>query len=346
MAHLREIIAKEKAQPPFFVGLDLGGTNIKLGVVDDLGQTLSYLTIPTEVERGPDDAARRMGEVIRAGIREAGLAAGDVARVGLGSPGTMDIPAGKLVDPANLPGWRDYPIRDQVRDACGLPLSFANDARAAAFGELWRGAGRGYTSLILLTLGTGVGCGIIVGHLILDGAHSHGGEFGHSIVDFADDARVCGCKKRGHFEAYASATAVALRTREALDAGRSSALSRRLAAGEELSAKLVDEEAEAGDALAMEIVLDTARYLGIGVVNLMHTVDPEIILLGGAMTFGEKASPVGRRFLDRVQEEVDRRAYKFLAERTIIDFATLGGDAGYIGAAGIARMDHRKGQSS
>jgi len=340
MTVVRKIISKDEAQRPLFVGLDLGGTNIKVGVVDNLGRTLSYLTTPTEVERGPDAGARRLGEAIHAAIREAKLLANDVVRVGLGSPGTMDIPAGKLVDPANLPGWGDYPIRDRVRDACGLPVSFANDARAAAFGELWLGSGRGYQSLILLTLGTGIGCGIIVRNAILDGAHSHGGEFGHSIIDYHDNARVCGCKKRGHFEAYASATAVTLRTQEALAAGRSSSLSQRLAAGEELSPKLVAEEAAAGDALSLEIILDTAAYLGVGIVNLMHTIDPEVILLGGAMTFGGNESPLGRRFLSRVREEVHRRAYKFLADRTVIDFAALGGDAGYLGAAGIARRDY------
>lgn len=342
MIYARTLISKDKAKPPLFVGLDLGGTNIKVGVVDDLGQTLSYLNVPTQVERGPDDGVRRMAEAIHAAIREAKLSPADVVRVGLGSPGTMDIPAGKLVDPANLPGWVDYPLRDRVRDACGLPVSFANDARAAAYGELWLGSGRGYQSLILLTLGTGIGCGIIVCNSILDGAHSHGGEFGHSIIDYHDNARVCGCKRRGHFEAYASATAVTARTQEALDAGRPSSLSRRLASGEELSPKLVAEEAEAGDALSLEIILDTAAYLGVGIVNLMHTIDPEVILIGGAMTFGGNESPVGRRFLARVQEEVRRRAYRFLAERTVIDFASLGGDAGYLGAAGIARRDHHQ----
>ena len=342
MTQARTIVSKDKAKAPLFVGLDLGGTNIKVGVVDDLGQTLSYLTVPTEVERGPDDGARRMGEAIHAAIREAGLSPSDVARVGLGSPGTMDIPAGKLVDPANLPGWVDYPILDRVRDACGLPVSFANDARAAAYGELWLGSGQGYKSLILLTLGTGIGCGIIIGDLILDGSHSHGGEFGHSIIDYHENARVCGCKKRGHFEAYASATAVTLRTQEALDVGRASSLTARLAGGEELSPKLVGEEAAAGDGLSLEIILDTAAYLGVGIMTLMHTIDPEVILLGGAMTFGGKQSPLGRQFLARVQEEIRRRAYKFLADRTVIDFAALGGDAGYLGAAGIARRDYFK----
>jgi glucokinase len=346
MTQARTIVSKYKAQSPLFVGLDLGGTNIKVGVVDDLGQTLSYLTVPTEVERGPDDGARRMGEAIHAAIREAGLSPADVVRVGLGSPGTMDIPAGKLVDPANLPGWVDYPIRDRVRDACGLPVSFANDARAAAYGELWLGSGQGYKSLILLTLGTGIGCGIIIGDLILDGSHSHGGEFGHSIIDYHDNARVCGCGKRGHFEAYASATAVTHRTQGALNAGRASSLSERLAAGKELSPLLVAEEAAEGDALSLEIILDTAAYLGVGIVTLMHTIDPQVILLGGAMTFGGNSSSLGQNFLARVREEIHRRAYKFLAERTVIDFAALGGDAGYLGAAGIARHDYLKGQSA
>jgi len=346
MSQAREIVPKDKAKHPLFVGLDLGGTNIKVGVVDDIGQTLSYLTIRTEVERGPDDGARRMGEAIHAAIHAAGLSWSEVVRVGLGSPGTMDIPAGKLVDPANLPGWRDFPIRDRVADACGLPVSFANDARAAAYGELWLGSGMGYDSLILLTLGTGIGCGIIIGDLILDGAHSHGGEFGHSIIDFHDEARVCGCKKRGHFEAYASATAVTQRTQEALDAGRASSLTRRLSAQEDLTPKLVAEEAAAGDGLSLEIILDTAAYLGVGIVTLMHTIDPQVILLGGAMTFGGKTSPLGQKFLARVQEEIHRRAYKFLADRTVIDFATLGGDAGYLGAAGIARRDYLKGLAS
>ena len=215
----REFISKKEAQGPFFVGLDLGGTNIKVGVVDDCGRPMFYNTIPTYVGRGPDDASKRMGAAISNAITGAGLQAGDVAGVGLGSPGTMDIPAGKLVVPANLKGWEHFPLRDRVAHYAGMPVTFANDATAAAFGELWVGSGKAFHSMVLLTLGTGIGCGIIIGDLLLDGEHSHGGEFGHHIIDSADNARVCGCGRRGHFEAYASATAVAKRTRELLDAG-------------------------------------------------------------------------------------------------------------------------------
>ncbi len=335
-------ITRAQAQAPFFVGLDLGGTNIKVGVVDDLGRTLYFETIATEVDQGPEAGARRMGEAIRRAIAGAGLDPCEVAGVGLGSPGTMDIPAGRLVDPANLPGWQNFPIRDKVSQYAGFPVAFANDARAAAFGERWIGYGKDrkdLSSMILLTLGTGIGCGILIEGRIVNGEHSHGGEFGHSIINFHNDARQCGCGKLGHFEAYASATAVAARTREALEAGRSSSLGNRLEAGDELSARLVAEEAQRGDELALEIVVETARFLAVGIVNLMHTIDPNAILIGGAMTFGGHQSPVGRRFLEEIRAEVRRRAYRFLAERTEIDFALLGGDAGYIGAAGIAREE-------
>jgi glucokinase len=342
MPESRQLIARSEAQPPFFVGLDLGGTNIKVGVIDDLGRTLYWLTVPTHVERGAEDGSRRMGEAVLAAVAKAGLAPSDVARVGLGSPGFMDLAAGKLLVPANLKGWNYFPLRDRVSHHCGLPVTFANDATAAAYGEFWIGKGHDFHSMVLLTLGTGIGCGIVIGDLLLDGEHSLGGEYGHTIIEPDVHARVCGCGQPGHLEAYTSATAVIRRTQEALSAGRTSSLSQRVAAGESLSPKMAAEEAEKGDELSREIILETARYLGIATVNLMHTIDPNGILFGGAMTFGANHSPVGRMFLDRIKQEVRERAYALLAQKTVIDFAEFGGDAGYIGAAGIARMEHGK----
>jgi glucokinase len=283
-----------------------------------------------------------MGAAVHEAVRSAGLPYGAIARLGLGSPGTMDIPAGKLRKPVNLKGWDDFPIRARVSCHCGMPVTFANDADAAAYGEFWVGSGREFHSMILLTLGTGLGCGIIIGDLLLDGQHSHGGEFGHTIIDCHEDARVCGCGRRGHYEAYTSATAVTQRTRDALDAGRRSSLKKALKQGEDLTPLLVAQHAEAGDKLSLEIILETARYVAIGAVNLMHTIDPDAILFGGAMTFGGKRSPLGRRFLDRIKEEIRARAYEVPAEKTVIDFATLGNDAGFLGAAGIARMEYGK----
>ncbi len=342
MTVLRRFVSSQEAKPPFFVGIDLGGTSIKVGVVDDLGRSLSWHSIPTAVEHGAEDAARRMGQAVLKAVSEAGVSLQQVGRVGLGSPGTMDIPAGMLLQPVNLKGWNDFPIRDRVSHHCDLPVSFTNDAAAAAYGEFWVGSGRDHHSLVLLTLGTGIGCGIIIGDLSIDGEHSHGAECGHIIIDCNENARMCGCGQTGHLEAYASATAVVKRTEESLAEGRTSSITDRIKGGSQLTPKLIAEEAEQGDALATEIVMDTARYLGIGIVSVIHTVDPNGVLLGGAMTFGGNGSELGRRFLARVKEEVQRRAFPVLAAKTSIDFALLGGDAGYIGAAGIARVDYQK----
>jgi glucokinase len=254
----------------------------------------------------------------------------------------MDIPAGLLLEPPNLPGWIDFPIRDRLSQECGLPVSFANDAAAAAYGEYWIGSGKSLPSMVMLTLGTGIGCGIIVRGMSIDGEHSHGAEGGHIIIDCCDDARACSCGQPGHLEAYASALAVIRRTQDALERGCASSLTGRVAAGEALTPLMLAKEAEAGDELSLGIVLETARYLGIGVTSLMHTIDPSMVVLGGAMTFGANQTGLGRRFIDRVREEVRRRAFPVLVNKTPIEWASLGADAGYIGAAGIARAEHAR----
>ncbi len=338
-----EPIHLERAQPPFFLGIDVGGTNIKVGLVDDSGRPLSQRSIPTHVDRGAEDGSRRMGETARQVIADAGLTPQRITRVGLGTPGTMDIPAGMLLEPVNLKSWRHFPIRDRVAHHTGLPVTYANDAKAAAYGEFWAGSGRELRSMVLLTLGTGIGGGIIVDGLLVVGEHSHGAECGHIIIDYNDGARLCGCGQRGHLEAYASATAVVKRTQEALDGGRKSSLTARLEVGGELTPIWIAEEATAGDSLCNEIILDTARYLGIGIVSLMHTIDPNGVVLGGAMNFGGSATELGRGFLAAVKAEVQLRALPIPAAKTSITFAQLGGDAGFIGVAGLARLDYRKG---
>ncbi len=336
------IVLRQDSRPPYFVGVDLGGTTAKIGVVDDLGCTLVHLKIPTDVPAGPEAGARQLGQGVLKAIEQAGLKTSDVARVGLGCPGTMDLAAGQLLQPVNFKGWGNFPIRDRVAHHCGLPVTFINDATAAAYGEYWVGSGRNYKSLALVTLGTGIGCGIIVHGLTIDGEHGHGAEYGHIIIDYRDDARLCPCGQTGHLEAYASATAVVKRTIEALESGRKTSLSARQEHGAALTAKIVGEEAAGGDALALEIVMDTAKYIGIGIVTIMHSIDPDCVLLGGAMTFGGKNASLGRQFLDTIKQEVRRRAFPIPAQKTTIEYASLGADAGYLGAAGLARAEYTK----
>lgn len=331
-----------------FVGIDLGGTNIKVGVLNDAGETLAYLSTPTYVERGPEDATKRMAATVHAAIKEAGLNSAQIAQVGLGSPGTLDIPSGSLVRPSNLPGWDFYPIRDELSKYSGLPVTFAHDGPAAAFAEYWVGTGKNEPGLIVLTLGTGVGCGIVLNGHVWNGIHSHGGEAGHNLIDTSENARWCKCGKRGHLEAYASATGTANRTIEYIEAEFKSSLSERVRnrkRNDEVP-KMVFEEAEKGDSLAIRIVKETARYLSHGIISIIHTLDPSCILLGGAMTFGGNKASTGKLFLDTVKEETCSRIFLHLAERIRFDYATLGSDAGYIGAAGLARQEWEEKQAN
>ncbi|MFZ4732545.1 MAG: ROK family protein [Pirellulales bacterium] len=335
-------IPASSATAPLFAGVDLGGTNIKVGLVDDRGRTLAFHTERTRVDSGPDDVCRRMGEGVLTVARLAGVAPAAIARVGLGTPGPQDLKAGTIIRAGNLPGFDGYPVRDAVSRACGLPVTFANDATAAGYGEFWIGSASEFGSSVLLTLGTGVGGGIVIDGVPLEGAHSHGAECGHNLVDPAFDARQCPCGQPGHLEAYCSATALKARARAVLAAGADGSLSRAVAGGAELTPILISREAAAGDPLAMDLILEVARWLGIGIVTLMHTIDPDAVLLGGAMTFGGEGHPVGKAFIERIRAEVKSRTFPLLAERTAIRFAALGGDAGYVGAAGIARVEHQR----
>lgn len=342
MSSDRTLLPLSEATRPFYAGIDLGGTNIKAALLDDLGRIVEFHTEPTHAARGPEDAAARMGRAVHTLAGRAGIATADVARVGLGSPGPLDIPAGTIVRAGNLPGWDDFPLRERVAAHAGCEVTFANDANAAGYGEYWVGSPRGSSSLVLLTLGTGVGGGIIIGDVNVEGAHSHGSECGHIIVDPAPTARVCPCGQPGHLEAYTSATSLKALAAEALAAGGTGSLAAAVAAGEALTPVVIAREAGAGDALAMGVLMEAARWLGIGIVTFMHTIDPEAVVIGGAMTFGREEHPVGRAFLERVREEVRRRTFPVLARRTSIRYASLGGDAGSIGAAGLARLDHRR----
>jgi len=326
---------------PLYAGVDLGGTNIKAGLVDDLGRTLAFHTEPTHADRGPEDAAARMGRAVKTVCEQAGVALDDVARVGLGTPGPQDLSTGVILRAGNLPGWDGFPVRDRVALHAGREVTFANDANAAAYGEFWVGSARGSSSLVLLTLGTGVGGGIIVGDMNVEGAHSHGSECGHIIVDPAPTARRCPCGQPGHLEAYCSATSLVARAREALAERADGPLAAAVSRGENLTPILISAAAAGGDPLAHGLILDTARWLGIGIVTLMHAIDPEAVVIGGAMTFGGESALVGTMFLEAVRAEVRARAFPVLAEKTLIRYASLGGDAGYIGAAGLARLAHK-----
>lgn len=320
-----------------YVGIDVGGTNIKVGIVTHSGKSLAKASLPTEAEKGIQHGLGVIYRTVELALKNAGLSLDEIHSVGLATPGTMDIPGGWLLEPPNLPGWWNFPIRDTVGEHLKKPTVLQNDANAAAYGEFWIGAAKDAHSLVFWTLGTGIGCGIIVDHVIIEGEHSHGSECGHIIIDM-NSPRKSAAGQNGTLEAFCGAKAVVHRCEEALATGKASSLRSKLSGGVELTPLLIAQAAEEGDQLADEVVMDTARYLGVGTTTLMHTINPSMFLFGGAMTFGRNETPLGRRFMQAIKDEVKKRAFHIPYERTIIDFATLGGDAGYIGAAGCARL--------
>ncbi len=332
-----ESITLEHAERPFFAGVDVGGTTIKIGLVDDGGRTLAFSSFATEDEKGPEDGVARICKHIDSLLSASNLTRADIQAVGLGTPGTMDIPAGKILEPHNLPGWKNFPIRDELAAKIGKQVSYANDAGAAAYGEYWVGSGRKFDSIVLLTLGTGVGGGIIINGKSIDGANSHGAECGHVIVDTSPNARMCPCGRPGHLEGYASATGLVGRAQDALRSGAMSSLANKVAMGESLNGLMISQAAEDGDELANQLITETAGYLATGLAAMAHVLDPEAMIIGGAMTFGGHNSELGQRFLKSIIDRTKELVFPVQAERLVVDFASLGSDAGYIGAAGISR---------
>lgn len=336
-------------QEPLFVGVDVGGQSIKAGVVTGTGEPRSSIEVPTEAAKGQEHGLRQMALAVERAVAAARVNLADVTCIGVATPGTMDIASGMILEPPNLKPWKNVPVRQFLQDFFNKPVTFQNDANAAAYGEYWAGAGRGVDSLVLFTLGTGIGCGIIVKDIIIEGAHSHGAEVGHIVVQMSG-GRLCGCGLTGHLEAYASARAVVKRTKEALRASNEASKLRQQMPTESWSVDDEEETKEArwcglvfaaaaeGDALAERIVDETAYALAIGAVNMMHTIDPELLLFGGGMT------AAGFWFLERIQHYVRRHAFPVPAAKTRLAYAELGNAAGFIGAAGCAHRAWRQQQ--
>jgi glucokinase len=326
------------ASPPLYVGLDVGGTTMKAAVVDDAGNAAPPAVMDTEPERGQAAGLETMCETIRRAVKAAGRSMADIAAVGVATPGLMDIKAGLILDPPNLKPWKNVPVRDHIRTCFGKPTAYQNDANAAALGEFWVGAGQEAASMVMFTLGTGVGGGIIIGDLVVEGEHSHGAELGHMRIEPPHLGRLCGCGHRGCLEAYGSATSVVRRAREELASYRGpSKLKEYFTANDDVfTAKLVFDVAAAGDALAQKVVDDTAYYLALGACGVIATVDPEMIVFGGGMAKDEG-------FRAKIDEYVRRFGLPYPVKAVKVTLARLGSDAGFIGAAACARQLVRKG---
>lgn len=332
--------------PNYSIGVDLGGTNLRIAAVDDQGKLLEKITLGTQValgrERVINDMCEAIGQLTK---RYANLAT--LQGIGIGVPGIIDMKTGMVRESPNLPGWTESPVRAEIEKRLGARVILENDANVAALGEKWLGAGRDVEDLAVLTLGTGVGGGIILGGRILHGMTGMAGEFGHVTVE--PDGVRCGCGNHGCLEQYASATAVVRMAKEAIASGALSELSRAADPDAEFSAKAVYNLAIQGDEESKKIFRRVGRALGIALADLVNALNlPMYVIGGGVSSAWDAFSPV-------IFEELRQRSMVYAATapdspagdaqgasgqvgpegptRTIITRALLGSDAGLYGAA-------------
>lgn len=301
-------------------GVDLGGTTVKMGLFDTEGNVSDKWEIKTRKEDNGSKILPDIAEAIKKKMAEKGIEKNDVVGVGIGVPGPVDG-NGVIYKAANL-GWGEFSVKEELSKLLeGIPVEAGNDANVAALGEMWKGGGAGYKNLVAVTLGTGVGGGIIVEGKMLTGATGAGGEIGHiHIVDDEPDA--CGCGNHGCLEQYASATGISrLAKRRLAKDNKPSSLRNG-----DLSAKAVFDAVKAGDELAKEIAVQFGHYLGKGLAAIACVVNPEIFVIGGGV------SKAGEVLFEYIKDEYNK--YVFRGSRGVkFALATLGNDAGIYGAA-------------
>ncbi|WP_099466960.1 ROK family glucokinase [Konateibacter massiliensis] len=307
-------------------GIDIGGTTIKCGLFETTGQLVDKWEIPTRKENDGSYILEDIAETIAFKMERRKIDKTNVAGIGVGVPGPV-LKDGTVVKCVNL-GWDVINVAKELEKKTGLLVKVQNDANVAALGEMWQGGGKGYQNLVMVTLGTGVGGGIIIEGKVLGGADGAGGEIGH-INMRQDETEYCGCKSKGCLEQYASATGVVHLAREELSANR---LETVLKNDENLSAELIFNVAKAGDKLALLIADKTASYLGRGLAQIGCIVNPEIFVIGGGM------AKAGDILLDAVKKHYSKNVFH-AAANTEFAFAQLGNDAGMYGSVQLLLGD-------
>ncbi len=307
----------------YYIGIDLGGTNIAAGVCNSEFKIIAKASTPTNRPRPCKDICYDMVKVSLEAIEKAGLTLSDIESVGVGSPGTVNSDLGVIEYSNNLDFYNE-PVAKYIRDEMGLPVYVENDANAAAYGEFVAGAAKGAKDAVCITLGTGVGGGIIIGGKIYSGFNYAGAEIGHMVVEV--DGVQCTCGRKGCFEAYSSATGLIRMTKEAMDAHPESKMHEMM--GDHVSGRLAFNAMRAGDEAAKSVVDKYIKYLAEGIANTINIFQPEILCIGGGVC------NEGDALMEPLKAEVRELVYSKRSERnTAIVRAELGNEAGVIGAA-------------
>lgn len=300
-------------------GVDIGGTTVKMGLFGTDGSLQDKWEIVTRKENGGEAVLPDVAESLKKKMEEKAINSDQVAGIGIGVPAPVEED-GVVRNTANI-GWGYKEVRREMEELTGMKVAVGNDANVAALGEMWLGAGKGHTNLIMVTLGTGVGGGIIVNGKPIVGAHGAGGEIGHICVNY-EETDCCGCGKKGCLEQYASATGISRLAKQRLAKDERSSVLRK----QNINAKAVFDALKAGDELAEEIVEEFGRYLGYAMANLAVIADPAVIVIGGGV------SKAGEILLQYVEKNFKEKVF-FANKDTQFVLATLGNDAGICGAA-------------
>ena len=314
-------------QASLLLGVDLGGSHISAALVDQAGRILQRRKAPTAVEAGPDGIIAGIVELLREVISVSGVTRRELAGIGLGIPGLIDSSRGLSIFSPNL-FWHNVQVVRPIEREFNLPTFMDNDVRCATLAEAWYGAGRGVANLICLTIGTGIGSGLMVDGQLVRGATESAGEIGHMTIE--KDGPRCNCGNHGCLEALAAGPAIARRAREAIEKGVETVMLAMVGGQpDRLDAAVVTQAARQGDPVAWEIIELAALYLGIGIANYINLVNPELVIIGGGV------AQAGELLLAPMRRVVGQRAMKVQAATARVVPARLGEDAGVIGAAAL-----------
>ncbi|MCK4753227.1 MAG: ROK family glucokinase [Planctomycetes bacterium] len=313
-----------------FIGIDLGGTNIKIGCFDSQLTLLCKTSTPTEADTGPEPVIDKIAQTTEKLLADNNLSYESIEAVAMGSPGQFNFAEGIIISNPNMPLFKNLPLRKMLSDRFEKPAVLENDANAACWGEYTLGAGKGIKDMVFFTLGTGIGGGIITDGKLVHGFADSAAELGHVII--YPDGRLCSCGQKGCVEAYASANSTAKRAAEAIEAGASSSLKKVIEQNSQITSKDVYDHLAAGDDLAKQITDSTAKALAIICINVLHTTEPQRIVFAGGMI------AAGDVLLERIKDYFNEYIWTLKKETVEIAFAKLGEDAGIIGAAALAKQ--------
>lgn len=318
----------------FLIGVDMGGTNVRMGIVTPEGKVLKKVQYRTDISKGGLALFERLVSNLKDLVQENFKESNQLIGIGIGVAGPIDMKKGLIMEPPNLPGLKGFPLRDFLRGKISSPIAIENDANAFTLGEGWVGAAKGCKHYCGITLGTGVGGGIVVAGKILHGVEGMAGEVGHMVIN--PKGPLCGCGGRGCLEVYASGTGIRRMALEAIEKGKGKGILKWSGGDpQQMTSENIFEAAQSGDITAKKIFNEMGKSLGLGLINLIHLFNPEKIVIGG------KVSRAWDYFIGSVMEVVQERSMKGPREKLQIVKAKCGDDAGMLGAAYSALKKHR-----